>query len=194
MQYSKWSPTIVFFDQYFVCVSHLSHASCEGCLQSSWTHHITSSWNFVEVWWWSLFVEVPPLVDSTRLKNVLQTTDHLKISCLGAPFSLLEKPRNHMEWDLNWILCSAWKKWISGTPSEHLPYSPDLIPTSTKFWLGIMWVHELFRRPSYITRSSNAPWFGHLNIWWSLQVMKFLIMHFSQTSCYFIPHRFKYSP
>jgi hypothetical protein len=30
------------------------------------------------------------------LKNVLQTIDHFKISCLGVPFSWLEKPRNHM--------------------------------------------------------------------------------------------------
>jgi hypothetical protein len=30
------------------------------------------------------------------LKNMLQTIDHFKISCLRAPFSWLEKPRNHM--------------------------------------------------------------------------------------------------
>jgi hypothetical protein len=40
----------------------------------------------------------------------------------------LEKPRNRMGRDLNWILCSAWKKWIGGTALEHLPYSPDLTP------------------------------------------------------------------
>jgi hypothetical protein len=34
--------------------------------------------------------------------------------------------------DLNWILCSAWKMWIGGTPSEHPPYSPDLAPRD--FW------------------------------------------------------------
>jgi hypothetical protein len=28
----------------------------------------------------------------------------------------LEKPRNRMGRDLNWILCSSWKKWIGGTP------------------------------------------------------------------------------
>jgi hypothetical protein len=28
------------------------------------------------------------------LKNVLQTVNHFEISCLGAPFSWLEKPRN----------------------------------------------------------------------------------------------------
>jgi hypothetical protein len=30
------------------------------------------------------------------LENVLQTVDHFEISCLGAPFSWLEKPRNCM--------------------------------------------------------------------------------------------------
>jgi hypothetical protein len=30
------------------------------------------------------------------LKNGLQTIDHFEISCLGAPFSWLEKPRNCM--------------------------------------------------------------------------------------------------
>jgi hypothetical protein len=30
--------------------------------------------------------------------------------------------------DLNWILCSACKKWIGGTPLQHPPYSPDLAP------------------------------------------------------------------
>jgi hypothetical protein len=30
------------------------------------------------------------------LENGMQTIDHFKISCLGAPFSLLEKSRNHM--------------------------------------------------------------------------------------------------
>jgi hypothetical protein len=30
------------------------------------------------------------------LENMLQTVDHFEISCLGAPFSWLEKPRNLM--------------------------------------------------------------------------------------------------
>jgi hypothetical protein len=38
------------------------------------------------------------------LKNVLQTIDHFKISCLGAPFSWLEKPRNHMGQDLDCMM------------------------------------------------------------------------------------------
>jgi hypothetical protein len=35
------------------------------------------------------------------LENVVQTVDHVEISCLGAPFSLLEKPRNCTGRELN---------------------------------------------------------------------------------------------
>jgi hypothetical protein len=55
-----------------------------------------------------LFVEVPPLASDALLTtlhpllgNVLQTVDYFEISCLGAPFSRLEKPRNRMERDLD---------------------------------------------------------------------------------------------
>jgi hypothetical protein len=50
-----------------------------------------------------LFFEVTPLASDALLitlhpllDNVLQTVDHFEISCLGAPFSRLEKPRNCM--------------------------------------------------------------------------------------------------
>jgi hypothetical protein len=52
--------------------------------------------------------EVPPLASDAfltmlhpLLENVLQTIDHFEISCLRAPFSWLEKPKNHMGQDLN---------------------------------------------------------------------------------------------
>jgi hypothetical protein len=52
--------------------------------------------------------EVPPLATDALLKtlhplleNVLQTVDQFEISCLGAPFSWLEKPRNRLERDMN---------------------------------------------------------------------------------------------
>jgi hypothetical protein len=44
----------------------------------------------------------------------------------------LEKPRNCMGARYELILCSSWKKWISGIPLEHLPYSPDFTPCD--FW------------------------------------------------------------
>jgi hypothetical protein len=56
----------------------------------------------------SPFFKVLPLASNALLtmfhpllENVLQTIDHFKISCLRAPFSQLEKPRNHMGQDLD---------------------------------------------------------------------------------------------
>jgi hypothetical protein len=55
-----------------------------------------------------LFVQSPPLASDALLttlhpllESVLQTVDHFEISCLGAPFSWSEKPRNRMGRDLN---------------------------------------------------------------------------------------------
>jgi hypothetical protein len=55
-----------------------------------------------------LFFEVAPLASDALLttlhpllENVLQAVDHFEISCLGAPFSWMEKPRNLMGRDLN---------------------------------------------------------------------------------------------
>jgi hypothetical protein len=51
-----------------------------------------------------LFFEVPSLSSDALLTtlhplfaDVLQTVDHFEISCLEAPFSWLEKPRDRME-------------------------------------------------------------------------------------------------
>jgi hypothetical protein len=86
-----------------------------------------------------LLFEVPPLTGDAflttlhpLLANVLRTVNHFEIPCLGAPLSLLKKPRNRMGRDMNWILCSTLKKWIGGNPLEHPPYSPDLV--SCDFW------------------------------------------------------------
>jgi hypothetical protein len=55
-----------------------------------------------------LFFEVPPLASNALLttlhpllENMLQTIDHFQISSIRAPFSWLEKPRNHVEQDLD---------------------------------------------------------------------------------------------
>jgi hypothetical protein len=57
-----------------------------------------------------LFFEVHPLVSDALLttlhpllENVLQPVDHFEISCLRAPISWLEKPRNRMGWDLDYM-------------------------------------------------------------------------------------------
>jgi len=47
----------------------------------------------------------------------------------------------------------------------------------------------------YMPHPSHPPWFDHPNnIWWSVQVMKLLIIQSSPASCHFFPPRFKYSP
>jgi hypothetical protein len=58
-----------------------------------------------------LFSKVPPLASNALLTilhpllgNVLQTVDHFEISCLGAPFSWLENPRNCMGLDLDCMM------------------------------------------------------------------------------------------
>jgi len=57
------------------------------------------------------FFEVPPLASNvlltmlhSLLENALQTIDHFEISCLGAPFSWLEGPRNLMGRDMDCIV------------------------------------------------------------------------------------------
>jgi hypothetical protein len=86
-----------------------------------------------------LFFEAPRLANDallttlhTLLENVLQTVDHFEISFPRSPFSWMERPRNRMGRDLNWILFLASKTWIGGTPLEHPPYSPYLAPCD--FW------------------------------------------------------------
>jgi hypothetical protein len=53
------------------------------------------------------FFEVPPLASNALLamlhpllKDMLQAIDHFELFFLGAPFSWLEKPRNHTRQDL----------------------------------------------------------------------------------------------
>jgi hypothetical protein len=100
-----------------------------------------------------LFFEVPPLAS-----DALLTTLHplLEISCLGAPFSWLEKPRNRMGRDLNWILCLAGKKWIDGSPLKHPPYSPDLAPCD--FWAFPV-MKEQLRRQKFRSDQRSAARF-----------------------------------
>jgi hypothetical protein len=111
-----------------------------------------------------LFFEVPPLASDAflttlhpLLENVLQTVDHFEISYLGAPFSWLEKPRNCMGRDLNWILCSAWKKWVGGTPLEHLPYSSD--PAPCDFWVSPTMKRELRGKKKFRSDQRSAARF-----------------------------------
>jgi hypothetical protein len=82
-----------------------------------------------------LFSKVPPLArDATLttfyplLKNVLQTVDHFVISCLGAAFSWLEKPKNRMGRDMDCmadVLIGFHRSTFSKTNAE---FNSDLVP------------------------------------------------------------------
>jgi hypothetical protein len=135
----------------------------EGHLQILWTHLMTPSRNSGGVVTVSFSKYLPrQAMLHSLLKNVVQTVDHFKISCLGAPFSWLEKPRNWVGRDLNWILCSVWKKWIGRTPLEHLPYSPDLTPHN--FWAFPTMKRELQGKKVWSDQRSTAhfwEWVEH---------------------------------
>jgi hypothetical protein len=87
----------------------------------------------------SLFFEVPPLASDALLttlhpllENVLQTIDHFEISCLGAPFSWLEKPRKCMGWDLDCMVDVLMGLHQSTFPKPNIEFNSDLIPCD--FW------------------------------------------------------------
>jgi hypothetical protein len=66
------------------------------------------------------------------LKNVLQTVDHFEISCLRAPFSWLEKPRNCMEQDLD-CMADVLMGFRQSTFSKlNTEFNSDLTPCN--FW------------------------------------------------------------
>jgi hypothetical protein len=98
-----------------------------------------------------LFFKVPPLASDALLtmlhpllKNMLQTVDHFEISCLGAPFSWLEKPRNHMGWDVD---CMAdvllWFHWSTFSKPDT-DINSDLAPCD--FWAFPTMKRELLRQ------------------------------------------------
>jgi hypothetical protein len=107
----------------------------EGRFKSLWTHHISPSRNFLEVRWRSLFrntslgkrctsYNAPP----TSLKRASDRWS-LRIFLPRSSLFMVGKARKSHG---VWILCSAWKMWIDGTPLQHPPYSPDLAPCD--FW------------------------------------------------------------
>jgi hypothetical protein len=99
----------------------------------------------------------------------MQTDDHFEISCLVAPFSWLNNPRNRMGRDLNRILCSASKQWIGETPLEHPPYSPDLAPCD-------FWAFPTMERNSEVTNDLQhvfEKWVERCKKWVACQEMYF---------------------
>jgi hypothetical protein len=66
------------------------------------------------------------------LENVLQTVDHFEISCLGAPFSWLEKPRNLVGRDLDCMVDVPMGFHQSTFPKPNTEFNSDLAPCD--FW------------------------------------------------------------
>jgi hypothetical protein len=60
---------------------------------------------------------------STHSRNVLQTAHQFEISCLGAPFSWLEKPRNRMRRDVDYV-ADVLMGFHRSTPSNHEKEAP----------------------------------------------------------------------
>jgi hypothetical protein len=86
-----------------------------------------------------LFFEVPLLASDALLttlhpflENVLQTVDHFEISCLGAPFSWLEKPRNRMGRDQNCMADVLMGFHLSIFSKPNTEFNSDLAPCD--FW------------------------------------------------------------
>jgi hypothetical protein len=86
-----------------------------------------------------LFFEVLPSASDALLttlhpllENVLQTVDHFEISCLGAPFSWLEKPRNRIRRDLDCMVDVLMGFHRSTFPKPNTEFHSDHIPCD--FW------------------------------------------------------------
>jgi hypothetical protein len=86
-----------------------------------------------------LFFELPPLASDAflttlrpLLENVLQTVNHFEISCLGAPFSWLEKPRNRMGRDLDCMAVVLMGFHRSTFSKPNTEFNSDLVPCD--FW------------------------------------------------------------
>jgi hypothetical protein len=94
-----------------------------------------SSRNFVEVRWRSLFRStcLGKRCTSYDAPPMLQTVDHFEISCLGAPFSWSEKPRNRMGRDLD-CMTDVLKEYHQSTFSNpKTEFNSD--PAPCDFWV-----------------------------------------------------------
>jgi hypothetical protein len=86
-----------------------------------------------------LFFEVPPLASDAflttlhpLLENVLQAVNYFHISCLGAPFSWLEKPINRMGRDLDCMADVLIVFHLSDFSKPNAELNSDLAPCD--FW------------------------------------------------------------
>jgi hypothetical protein len=108
-----------------------------------------------------LFFEVPPLVSDALLttlhpflKNALQTVDHFKISCLGAPLSWFKNPKNHMGQDLDCMADVLMRFHWSGFSKPNTEFNTDLAPCD--FWAFKTMERELWGKKSWSAQQSAA--------------------------------------
>jgi hypothetical protein len=85
-----------------------------------------------------LFFEVLPLASDELLttlypllENVLETVDHFEISCLGAPFSWMEKPRNRIGRDLDCMADVLIGVHRSTFSKPNTKFNSDLAPSDS---------------------------------------------------------------
>jgi hypothetical protein len=123
--------SLLIFHPFCKCLQNTKFlwAKCEGPLQSSWTHLITPSRNFVEC--------------GDGAMNFLQRSTHIWKTCckpliiskfLASELHFRVWKSSEIAWGEIWIeFCVRFgKTWIGGTPLEHPPYSSDLAPWD--FW------------------------------------------------------------
>jgi len=99
----------------------------------------------------------------------------------------------------HWFL--SWVRWIQSTLSHpvsltsSLTLPSHLMPRSSKWSLPLTNIlYEFLFHACYMVHPSHLPRFDHPNyIWWSLQVMKLLIMQSSAASCNLLHLRSKYT-
>jgi hypothetical protein len=105
----------------------------ESFIQSSWTHLVTPSRNFVEVRWRSLFRSTS-LDKRCTSYNAPPTTRKraAEISCLGAPFPWLEKPKNRMGRDTDCMADVLMGFHRSTFSKQNTEFNSDLSPCD--FW------------------------------------------------------------
>jgi hypothetical protein len=90
------------------------------------------------------------------LENVLQTVDHFEISCLGAPFSWLEKPRNRMGRDLDCMADGLMGFHRSIFSNSNKEFNSDLAPCD--FWAFASMKRE-FRSKKFPSDQGSAAHF-----------------------------------
>jgi hypothetical protein len=126
----------------------------EGRLQSSWTHLITPSRNFVEVHWRSRFRSTSPWQEMHFLQR---STNFSKTCCrplITSKFLASELSFQSHGARFGFEKVGQW------TPLEHSPHSPVLSPCD--FWAFPTMKRELRRKKFRISDQRSATFFREM--------------------------------